>query len=355
MLSHVYSKTFVLSNPTASAIIRSVLYDRLMPIIESSATSKRPLEVLEILAAYSLDAFTSYQFGLSLGSKLLLNEEERKWYFRLFYARKPYLFWTTELSRLTSLAKKIGVSLVPDWVDEATADLETWQMQFCDGAEKLLAENSEIPVQDYPVVYSCERAAFKKQDGKEQSLNGQAYPRRLEIASDMYDQNAAAHETTGDTLTYVFYELSRRPELQERLREELNTLSPRLTYPDAPSELPTAKSVDQLSLLDAILQETMRLYVPVPGGQPRVTPAPSCTLAGHSGIPPGVRVQSAGYTLHRNPQVFPEPEEWLPERWLNSTPDQLSEMRRWFWAFGSGGAMCIGSNTATNCKSSFFP
>ncbi|KAM5346035.1 hypothetical protein ACJ41O_009040 [Fusarium nematophilum] len=64
----------------------------------------------------------------------------------------------------------------------------------------------------------------------------------------MYDRNAAAHETSGDTLTYVFYELSRRPDLQDRLREELNTLLPPVTFPGAPDELPGPKSVDQLTL-----------------------------------------------------------------------------------------------------------
>ncbi|KAL2688997.1 hypothetical protein Neosp_003047 [[Neocosmospora] mangrovei] len=348
MLSHVYSKSYILASPTVRETTRAVLFDRLMPIIKSSADSGKPLEVLEILAAYSMDAFMTYQFGLSLGSNFLQNVEERKWYLDIFYVRRPYLFWTTELPKFTSRLRKIGIKLVPDWVERSTIDLEDWQMRFCDKAEKLLAADTRIAAEDNPVVYAWERSAFKKQDGKNQVLNGQAYPRRLEIASDMYDHNAAAHETSGDTLTYVFYELSRRPELQDRLRRELITLSPPLKYPDAPDELPDPKSVDQLSLLDAILQETLRLWVAVPGGQPRVTPSPSCTLAGYANIPPGVRVQSHGFTIHRNPEVFPEPDEWIPERWLNQTPERLSEMRRWFWAWGSGGAMCIGSNIATH-------
>lgn len=353
MLSHIYSKSYILACPTVRETTKAVLFDRLLPIIQEAANTQKPLEVLEVLAAYSMDAFMTYQFGLKLGSNFLQNVEERKWYLGLFYVRRPYLFWTTELPKFTAMARRIGIKLVPDWVEKTTTDLEDWQMRFCDKAEALLSSEATIAVEDKPLVYDWERTAFQKQDGKEaRALNGQPYPRRLELASDMYDHNAAAHETSGDTLTYVFYELSRRPGLQERLREELRTLTPNLAYPPPSDEvdLPDGKEVDKLSLLDAILQETLRLWVAVPGGQPRVTPSPTCSLAGYDNIPPGVRVQSAGYTIHRNPDVFPEPEEWIPERWLNQTPERLSEMRRWFWAWGSGGAMCIGSNIATHCK-----
>jgi hypothetical protein len=50
--------------------------------------------------------------------------------------------------------------------------------------------------------------------------------------------------------------------------------------------------------------------------------------------------------LHRNEEVFQEPEMWRPERWLEATQDERDEMARWFWAFGSGGRMCIGNNLA---------
>lgn len=52
------------------------------------------------------------------------------------------------------------------------------------------------------------------------------------------------------------------------------------------------------------------------------------------------------HSLHRNEDVFPSPEEWRPERWLQASESELKEMRKWFWAFGSGGRMCIGSHFA---------
>jgi len=96
--------------------------------------------------------------------------------------------------------------------------------------------------------------------------------------------------------------------------------------------------------------ETLRLHSPIPGIEPRISPniAGGSTLGPYTNIPGGVRVSSMPYTLHRNTTVFPDPETFNPLRWLPShtSEDQLKEMHRWFWAFGSGGRMCIGSHLA---------
>lgn len=242
-------------------------------------------------------------------------------------------------------------------MDKSIYDLESWQIEICDKAEGLISSNPAIASADpgnYPAIFATERAQFQKVDGKAwQTMSpGQPYPRRLEIASDMYNHNAAAHETSGDTLAYVFYELSRRANIQTALRAELQTLNPPIAFPSATPTLPDPKAVDQLPLLDAILQETLCRWIAVPGPQFRRTPPEGCSLAGFDNIPGGVRVSCLAYSLHRNPNVFEDPLEWKPERWLEATPDKLKEMRRWFWAWGSGGNMCIGSNFATHCKCS---
>lgn len=105
-------------------------------------------------------------------------------------------------------------------------------------------------------------------------IPSQPYPHRIEIASEMLDHNTAALETSGVTLTYIHYLLACRPELQAQLREELLTLAPPILYPSPGScpTLPDPKLLDDLPLLDAIVQETLRLYAPAPGSQPRATP-----------------------------------------------------------------------------------
>lgn len=55
---------------------------------------------------------------------------------------------------------------------------------------------------------------------------------------------------------------------------------------------------------------------------------------------------ACGYCLHRNEEIFPECKRWMPERWLDSTKEELSAMNELFWGFGSGSRQCLGRNVA---------
>jgi cytochrome P450 len=80
-----------------------------------------------------------------------------------------------------------------------------------------------------------------------------------------------------------------------------------------------------------------------------MAPSPSSTISGHQ-IPGGVRVAAQAHSLHRNAAVFPSPESFDVDRWLDDSngysEEQKRERDRWFWAFSSGGRMCVGSNFA---------
>jgi len=70
------------------------------------------------------------------------------------------------------------------------------------------------------------------------------------------------------------------------------------------------------------------------------------TLGPYSNIPPGVRISTYAWCLHRNEDVFPDAEKFIPVRWLHRGKEQAEVMERWFWAFGSGSRMCLGRNLA---------
>ena len=167
----------------------------------------------------------------------------------------------------------------------------------------------------------------------------------------MIDHLAAGHETSGITLTYVSWQLSQNIPLQNALRKELLSLNPNmLLSSDPPAQnIPSSKDLDALPLLHAILMETLRLRAAIPGGQPRITPHPACTL-GKFVIPGGVRVGAQAHTIHRNGNAFPDPDKWDHTRWLDGengySEEQKRERDRYFWAFSSGGRMCVGSNFA---------
>lgn len=154
----------------------------------------------------------------------------------------------------------------------------------------------------------------------------------LDVASECADHFLAGINTTSDTLLFLFWILS-RPEntsRQENLIEELRTAN--LPSIPTPKELNSAHT----PYFDAVIHETLRLYAPLPASEPRVH-RQDTEIDGYF-IPAGTVVSSQVYTLHRNSDVFEDPDSFIPERWLKNDPD----MKRWWWAFSSGGRMCIG-------------
>lgn len=339
-------------------ISQHMLYDRLFPILQTAAASEGSIEVVEFFSAFAMDFINAYLFGLQNASDFMHDAETRRRWLELYQSRRPYRFWVGEMPGFIKALKRVGIHILPKWYHEvATRQLEDWVLERCNAAAKDAVDGKpaaeQSPLTTTPVVYKQ-----LVQSNATASLQGLApFPQELRVATEIMDHLAAGHETAGITLTYLFHELSLHPVLQTQIRHEFLTLSPRLHYPSSTPTptLPDPRTIDALPILHACLMETLRIHAAIPGPQPRITPSTPTSLAGSAPLPPGVRVSAQAYTLHRNSTVFPEPEVWKPERWLEASEGQRAEMGRWFWAFGSGGRMCIGSNFAMQGMFASFP
>ncbi|GAA5174388.1 cytochrome P450 [Pseudonocardia eucalypti] len=132
-------------------------------------------------------------------------------------------------------------------------------------------------------------------------------------------------ETPATVLTWVMYQLAGQPELQGRLRQEVDKVG----LPFEPADLPA------LRLTEAVVQEGLRLHHPLWLLMRR---AVSPVTLGGVRIAAGSEVIYSPVALHRDPAVFPDPLRFDPDRWLDATP----RMRRSFIPFGLGGRQCIG-------------
>lgn len=345
MISNVYSKSFLQSSSDLRELSQEIIFYRLLPIIESSAAERTPLDVLDLNLASTMDLMSAYVFGLSNSTNFLQDADSRREFFNLYHSRKPYIFWPGELSSLLSFLGRFKTLLTPQWIDTANQALEDWCLKMCSSAKlSSFGQPAKESTQKSAVVYNSLSLPLLSSTPKTSS----APDHDAIIASETLDQIGAGHETSGITLTYYMHQLSQRPALQSLLRAELLTLSPPIQYPSStiPHSLPSSRCLDALPLLQATIMETLRLHAPIPGPQPRLTPPTPTSLANSPPLPSGVRVSANAHCLHRNPEVFPNPEEWRPERWLDAKKEAQDEMMRWFWAFGSGGRMCIGRNFA---------
>jgi cytochrome P450 len=341
MMSNIYSKSNVQTSKELREISRNIINCRFLPILQFAAAGGIHTDILEVSTAYSMDFTSAYLLGAAKATNFLQNIDERKRALQLYRCRKPYMFWVSELPTLTKLLGRVGVPIVPKPIEDATDELEDWFLKLISDAT-----NVEEGVPSEAIVYKQMVTGFEK------FPLPAGVPKDRVIASELLDHAIAGFETNAIVLTYATWNLSQRPEMVKALRREMLTLSPPLRFPmKEGDDLPTPRSIDNLPLLNAVIQETLRLYPPSPGPQPRVTPATPSTILGHANIPGNVRISANAYSLHRNAEVYPEPEKWNPERWLEEEKEVVDERYRLFWTFGSGGRMCIGNHFALQCKS----
>ncbi|KAK7905460.1 hypothetical protein LTR67_000182 [Exophiala xenobiotica] len=155
------------------------------------------------------------------------------------------------------------------------------------------------------------------------------------LVSEAILMNFAGTDTTAATLAFGLHNIIRRPELYHKLQDELL----RMQKANAGARL-TYMQLEGNELLSACLKEALRITCPVSGRLPRTVPADGWNYQGHY-IPAGSIVASSPYFECYDKEVFPDPKEYRPERWL---VEDTTELQKHFHPFSRGARSCIGQN-----------
>jgi len=139
-----------------------------------------------------------------------------------------------------------------------------------------------------------------------------------EMRDELLTLLVAGHETTATSLAWAVERLARHPEKLERLRAEVE---------DGGDEYLTATIQETLRLRPVISIVLRKLTEPV-------------EIGGYE-LPAGVSVAPCVYLAHRNPEVYPEPDRFRPERFLDNPPGTYT----WI-PFGGGVRRCLGASFA---------
>ncbi|KAK5863672.1 hypothetical protein PBY51_000685 [Eleginops maclovinus] len=144
----------------------------------------------------------------------------------------------------------------------------------------------------------------------------------------------AGYETSSSTLGFVAYTLATHPHTQKILQEEIDE-----TFPE--KGRPTYEAVMQMEYLEMVINEAMRLY-PIANRLERMSKS-SVEINGVT-IPKGTVIMVPIYTLHRDPDLWSEPEAFKPERFSKENKGNIDPYA--FLPFGAGPRNCIGMRFA---------
>lgn len=139
----------------------------------------------------------------------------------------------------------------------------------------------------------------------------------------------ASHETTAVTLAWAWHLLAQHSEVADRLRHEVSTV--------LGGKAPTLAHLPRLQLTRRVIDETLRLYPPVPAISRETE------IRGYA-IPAKTGVMLSPYVTHRHPALWRDPERFDPERF---TPEQCAARPRFaYFPFSGGPRLCIGNEFA---------
>ncbi|MGB5811768.1 MAG: cytochrome P450 [Polyangiales bacterium] len=143
----------------------------------------------------------------------------------------------------------------------------------------------------------------------------------------------AGHETTSLALANTLYLLSRHPDVEQALYEEVTS-----TLGTARA---TADDVRRLPHTERVIKESLRLYPPVYAtGREVLEPY---ELGGYR-VDPGVTLLFVPWVTHRHRDYFDDPLRFDPDRWL---PERAGSLHRYaYFPFGGGPRVCIGNHFA---------
>ncbi|XP_061440380.1 cytochrome P450 4V2 [Rhineura floridana] len=154
---------------------------------------------------------------------------------------------------------------------------------------------------------------------------------REEVDTFMFE----GHDTTAAAMNWAIYLLASHPEAQRKVHSELDEV-----FGDSDRHI-TMDDLKELRYLDCVIKEALRLFPSVP--LLARTLSEECYIRGFK-IPKGINAIIVPYAVHREPDVFPEPEEFRPERFF---PENAAGRHPYAYVpFSAGPRNCIGQRFA---------
>ncbi|XP_028828100.1 cytochrome P450 3A30-like [Denticeps clupeoides] len=285
------------------------------------ANQGKALDMKEFFGAYSMDVVTSTAFSVDIDS---LNNPKDPFVTNIkkmlkFDFLDPLFFIIGLFPFMIPVLKTFGVSFFKKSVTDF----------FYAALKKIKSERTTNPHKS--------RVDFLQLMMDSQGREGNDTLKGLsdhEILSQSMIFIFAGYETTSSTLSFLFYNLATNPDVMKKLQEEIDEVFPN----KAPVQY---DALMKMEYLDSVLNESLRLF-PVAA---RLERACKKTVEIHGvTIPKGMIVMVPTYVLHKDPDLWTDPESFKPERFSKENKESIDPYV--YMPFGAGPRNCIGMRFA---------
>ncbi|XP_005413827.1 PREDICTED: cytochrome P450 3A14-like isoform X2 [Chinchilla lanigera] len=265
--------------------------DVLVKNLQREAEKAKPVSMKDILGAYSMDVITGTSFGVNIDS---LNKPQNSFVEKAkklvrFDVFNPLFLSVAIFSFLTPLYEMLNITIFPH-------DSLTFFKNFVIKTKENRLETNQKHRVDFL------QRMIESQNSKDSESHKAMSD--LEIAAQSIVFIFAGYEATSNALSFILYELATHPDVQKKLQQEIDTALPN-------KALPTFDTLVGMEYLDMVVNEALRLY-PVANRLERV--CKKDVQINGTVIPKGTTVMIPAFALHWDPEYWPEPEEFRPER-----------------------------------------
>uniref|UniRef100_A0A8C3NIV8 Cytochrome P450 3A n=1 Tax=Geospiza parvula TaxID=87175 RepID=A0A8C3NIV8_GEOPR len=301
--------------------------EALVKNVQKQVKENSSISVKDIFGSYSMDVVTSTSFGVNIDSMNnpkdpFVREMKKLVKFDFF---NPVFILSFAFPFLIPVMAKMNVNIFPsDAVDFFMRTLAKIKQDREKEAHKGRVDFLQLMIES-------QRSASQ---GNNEANHSHKALTDVEVLAQAFIFIFAGYEPTSNTLGFLAYELAMHPDVQEKVLQEIDTVLPNkapLTY----------EAIMKLEYLDMTVNETLRVY-PL-GGRIERTCKKDVEINGVT-IPKGVVVTIPPYILHRDPEYWPNPDEFRPERFRKENKESIDPYT--YLPFGAGPRNCIGMRFA---------
>nr|XP_046491929.1 uncharacterized protein LOC124223738 [Neodiprion pinetum] len=299
--------------------------DNLVRCVADEVEKSDLVEVKDIMARFTTDVIASIAFGIN-GNSLQNPHSEF-----LFWGRKtlePNPIRNTLLSACPPILKLLNLSTT----DKGASDffMRTFKDMVAYRKSAKVVRNDFMDL----LMQLMDKGYVQVDDGKDTQGSEETGGRITveEGAAQSFVFWLAGFETSSTTATYCLYEMALNPEIQEKVAEEINSVLKQfggITY----------ESIAKMVYLHKVVSETLRKYPIVPQLNRECNQDVDLPNSGFN-VPAGTPIFIPVFGIHRDPEFYPEPEKFDPERFSD---ENIAKRHRYaYLPFGEGPRTCIG-------------